>query len=180
MARTGTRRAGRKSVALTVLMLGTAVAALDQISKAWALATLVPYRPVEFWPPLVNFVLVFNKSAAFSIGADQTWIFTIVSSLAAIALLATIRKIESLSWALLSGLLLGGVVGNLVDRLTREPALGFGQVVDFIQIPLNFPIFNVADIAISAVAVVTIIRLFRGDRIGKARGAARSGRGGKR
>lgn len=180
MARTGNRRAGRGLVALTVVTLGTAVAALDQISKAWALATLVPYRQTEFWPPLVNFVLVFNKSAAFSIGADQTWIFTIVSSLAAIALLATIRKIESLSWALLSGLLLGGVVGNLIDRLVREPGVGFGQVVDFIQIPLNFPIFNVADIAISTVAVVTIIRLFRGDRIGKVRGAARSGRGGKR
>ena len=180
MARTGNRRAGRGLVALIVITIGAAVAALDQISKAWALAALVPYHQTEFWPPLVNFVLVFNKSAAFSIGADQTWIFTIVSSLAAIALLATIRKIESLSWALLSGLLLGGVLGNLVDRLIREPGVGFGQVVDFIQIPLNFPIFNVADIAISTVAVVTIIRLFRGDRIGKAHGAARSSHGGKR
>jgi len=67
----------------------------------------------------------------------------------------------------LAGALLGGILGNLIDRITREPGFPNGHVVDFISIPFNFPIFNLADSAIVVVAVITVIRVMRGERIGK-------------
>jgi signal peptidase II len=57
-------------------------------------------------------------------------------------------------------------VGNLIDRLTREPTFGNGHVVDFIKIPFNFPVFNLADIFIVSMAILTVIRVFRGEHIG--------------
>ena len=180
MARGKTTKANRSKFVGVAAVLAVFIAAVDQISKNWALDALAPYQPTEVWPPLISFVLVFNKNAAFSIGGGQTWLFTVISAVAAILIAALLRRIESTSWAILAGLLLGGVVGNLIDRLTREPGFGTGQVVDFIQIPFNFPIFNIADSAISIVATVTVIRLFRGHRIGKASGTSSTKRGAKR
>lgn len=117
---------------------------------------------------LVQFNLVFNDSAAFSLGFGATQVFAVISSVAALVLLWYSARVETKSWALLVGIALGGVTGNLIDRLIREPGFGKGLVVDFIQIPFNFPVFNLADTAIFCVAVVTIIRVLRGDRIGKA------------
>ena len=64
------------------------------------------------------------------------------------------------------GVFLGGVVGNLIDRLIREPSFGNGHVVDFIQIPMNFPIFNLADTFIVSMAIVTVVRVMRGENLG--------------
>ena len=66
----------------------------------------------------------------------------------------------------MTGIFLGGVVGNLLDRLTREPSFGNGHVVDFIRIPFNFPVFNLADIFIVSMAILTIVRVFRGESFG--------------
>lgn len=118
---------------------------------------------------LVQFNLVFNDSAAFSIGFGVTYIFAILSSIAALVMLWYSGKVESNSWAILLGVALGGVTGNLIDRFIRDSGFGNGRVVDFIQIPFNFPVFNLADSAIVIVAVVTVIRMIRGDQIGKAR-----------
>lgn len=128
-----------------------------------------PGRLAPMLGELVQFNLVFNDSAAFSIGFGATAIFAVISSIAALALLWYSTRVETKSWALLLGVALGGVTGNLVDRLTRPPGFGNGLVVDFIQIPFNFPVFNLADSAIFCVAVVTVIRVMRGDHIGKAR-----------
>jgi signal peptidase II len=87
--------------------------------------------------------------------------------LAVLALIWFTPRMQTVSWAISSGLLLGGVTGNLIDRLTKSPGFPNGQVVDFIQIPLNFPIFNVADIFISGMMVWVVIRVFRGEKIGK-------------
>jgi signal peptidase II len=77
----------------------------------------------------------------------------------AVAILFQVRKLGSLWWALALGLLLGGALGNLTDRLFREPSFGMGHVVDFIQLP-NFAIFNIADSAVvSAVAIICILTL---------------------
>jgi signal peptidase II len=98
----------------------------------------------------------------------MTWIFAIVSTLATLAILWVAPKLETLGWSITGGLALGGVVGNLIDRLTRAPGFGRGQVVDFISIPFNFPIFNIADIAIVAVAVIVVVRIMLGTPVGKA------------
>jgi signal peptidase II len=66
----------------------------------------------------------------------------------------------------MAGIFLAGVVGNLIDRLIREPSFGNGHVVDFIQIPFNFPVFNLADIFIVSIASLAVIRVFRGENLG--------------
>jgi signal peptidase II len=66
----------------------------------------------------------------------------------------------------MTGIFLGGVVGNLIDRLIREPSIGNGHVVDFIMIPFNFPVFNLADIFIVSMASLAVIRIYRGDTLG--------------
>lgn len=143
--------------------------ALDQFVKNFLIAILQPGQPVELIGPLVRLNLAFNDSAAFSIGFGATWIFTIISSLAALALIWFSFKIETLSWAIMAGVMLGGVCGNLIDRLIRDPGFAVGHVVDYIQIPFNFPIFNIADIAIFTICSLTVIRILRGDEIGRKR-----------
>lgn len=141
--------------------------AIDQFSKNLAIENLAFATPVPAIPGLLNFTLLYNDSAAFSLGGGATWIFSIISSIAALVILWLSRKIETTPWAIMAGILLGGVVGNLVDRLTRYPGFGVGKVVDFLQLPFGFPVFNIADSAIVIIAIVTVIRVLRGDAIGR-------------
>ena len=150
------------------MFLGVAlvVVFLDQLTKFLAVKYLNPYEPVPVLGELLHFTLAFNSKAAFSIGAASTWVFTIISSLATLALLWFGPKFRTKTWLVLGGFALGGVAGNLVDRLVRSPGFPNGYVVDFIQIPFNFPVFNVADMAISISATLIAIKVIRGDRIG--------------
>ena len=124
---------------------------------------------MNFIGTLVRLNLVYNDSAAFSIGFGATWVFTIISSVAVLVLLWFSPKVETTGWAVMAGVLLGGVSGNLIDRYLREPGIGIGHVVDYIQIPFNFPIFNIADIAIFTICSLSVIRVMRGDQIGRKR-----------
>ena len=152
---------------LAFLITAWIVIVLDQVTKYSVIASLRPGVVKPLLGDLVRLVLVYNDSAAFSIGFGITWIFTIVSLAAAFAILWFAPKLETTGWSITGGLALGGVVGNLIDRLTRAPGFGQGQVVDFISIPFNFPIFNIADVAIVSVAVVVVLRIMRGTSIGK-------------
>lgn len=143
--------------------------ALDQFLKNYLILKLEEGAPIDFIGSLVRLNLVYNDSAAFSIGFGATWIFTIISSLAVLVLLWFSSKIETTGWAIMAGVLLGGVSGNLIDRYLREPGFAIGHVVDYIQIPLNFPIFNVADMAIFFICSISVIRVMRGDQIGRKR-----------
>lgn len=139
----------------------------DQFSKALVLANLQPGRYYDFLGPVLRWYLVRNDSAAFSLGGGITWVFTVVSTAAAIAVIWFSRRIETRSWAILAGALLGGILGNLIDRVSREPGFPNGHVIDFISVPFDFPIFNLADSAIVVVAFITVIRVMRGQQIGK-------------
>jgi signal peptidase II len=143
-----------------------AVILVDQFTKNLAIATLQPNQYVLVIPGVLNWFLTYNDSAAFSIGFGQTWIFTIIGALATLALLWFGPRMNTKLWAVLAGCLLGGVNGNLIDRLTRAPGFGIGQVVDFISIPFNFPIFNIADSVICVVAGIVVILTARGHKIG--------------
>lgn len=143
--------------------------ALDQFLKNYLILKLEEGAPIDFIGSLVRLNLVYNDSAAFSIGFGATWIFTIISSVAVLVLLWFSRKIETTGWAIMAGVLLGGVSGNLIDRYLREPGFAIGHVVDYIQIPLNFPIFNVADMAIFFICSISVIRVLSGDQIGRKR-----------
>ena len=158
----------KRGLLLTFLATGWIVVTIDQLTKYLVIESLKPGQRISIIGDLLKFVLVYNDSAAFSIGFGATWIFTILSTLAALAVIWFSGRLETIGWAFAGGLALGGVVGNLIDRLIREPGFGQGHVVDFISIPFNFPIFNVADMAIVAVAAIVVIRILRGTAIGKA------------
>ena len=150
------------------LGIETAIITVDQVIKAIVVQNLVPEVSYPLIGGLVHLYLIYNDAAAFSIGFGATYIFTIISSIATLTLLWFGRKMMSVSWALMAGALLGGVVGNLIDRLIRPPSFGSGYVVDYVQIPLNFPIFNVADMAIFIATSLTVIRVLSGQQIGRA------------
>ena len=156
----------RKSL-YRVFGLGSLVLAIDQFTKLLALEFLAPGQSVPFIGDVLRLCLVRNDSAAFSLGGGQTWIFTLFSTIAACALLWYAPRTKSSSWALTGGLLLGGVVGNLVDRVTREPGFPNGHVIDFLQLPFGFPVFNLADSAIVVAMSIVVVRIMRGHKIGE-------------
>jgi signal peptidase II len=139
---------------------------IDQGTKNFAIANLTTGVSVPVIDGVLFWRLVYNDSAAFSLGFGYTWILAILASMATLATIWFGRKIQSASWALMGGVFLGGVVGNLIDRLTREPGFGNGHVVDFIQVPFNFPVFNLADSAIVVIATLSVIRISRGESLG--------------
>jgi len=151
---------------LIFLGVGTLVIVLDQLTKALALANLEQYKPVPVIGDILHFTLAFNDRAAFSLGGASTWVFTLISSTVALGLLWFGPKFKTRGWLILGGLALGGVSGNLIDRLFREPGFPNGHVVDFIQIPFNFPIFNIADSAICIAAFLIGLRIIRGQKFG--------------
>jgi signal peptidase II len=139
---------------------------LDQFTKNLAIASLKLGVNYPVLGEALTWRLVYNDSAAFSLGFGQTWILAVIAAAATLATIWYARKITSVSWALMAGVFLAGVVGNLIDRLIREPSFGNGHVVDFIRIPFNFPVFNLADIFIVSMATLTVIRVFRGENLG--------------
>lgn len=151
---------------LIFLGVGLLVILVDQLTKAIALENLEMYTPVPVIGDLLHFTLAFNDRAAFSLGGASTWVFTIISSAVTLALLWFGPRFRTRGWLVLGGLALGGVSGNLIDRLFREPGFPNGHVVDFIQIPFNFPIFNIADMAICTAAFLIALRIVTGQKFG--------------
>ncbi len=143
-------------------LVAVCVYAVDQLAKFLVVENLTERQPVEVIGHLVQFYFVKNAGAAFSLGSGSTWIFAIIASAVALFIIVFAPRIRSLAWAALFGLLLGGNLGNLTDRLFREPGFGVGHVIDFIQVQYFPAIFNVADIAIVASMGVFIILTVRG------------------
>jgi signal peptidase II len=149
--------------ALVVLgVVAVVVYAIDQVAKFLVVTHLTERVPVPILGDLLTFQFVRNPGAAFSIGSGSTWIFSIIATGVLIFVIWYARRIHSIGWAVLFGLLLGGLLGNLSDRLTRPPGFGVGAVVDFIQIPLLPAIFNLADVAIVSSMALFLILTVRG------------------
>ena len=139
---------------------------IDQFTKNLAIASFDLGTSYPVLGDLLSWRLLYNDSAAFGLGFGYTWILAVISAIAALATIWYSRKLESISWSLMIGVFLGGVVGNLIDRLIREPSFGNGHVVDFIKIPMNFPIFNLADTFIVSMAILSVVRVMRGENLG--------------
>lgn len=141
--------------------MGVLTLALDQGSKEWALASLTPGVPRELLGEALRLNLIRNPGAAFSLGDGVTWLLTLVAIAIVIWVGRAARRVGSTAWAVTLGMLLGGAIGNLIDRIFREPGFGRGHVVDFID---YFGLFigNVADIAIVVAAAFGAILAFRG------------------
>lgn len=137
--------------------------AADQVAKHFAIEFLTPGEPVRILGDVLIFQLVFNPGGAFSIGAGSTWIFTIALAGVAIAILVMSGRIRSRGWAITLGLLLAGVLGNLTDRLFREPGFPVGHVVDYISTPWLMPaIYNIADMFIVGSMITVALLVLRG------------------
>jgi signal peptidase II len=124
------------------------VYAADVISKVTVVATLTQNRPVRVIGSLLQLDYLRNPGAAFSLGAGgYTVVFTLIAAAVIVAILRMARTLASRRWAVALGLLLGGALGNLTDRVARSPGPLRGWVVDWIQLP-HWPVFNLADSAI--------------------------------
>lgn len=143
------------------LALAAAWILLDQVTKIWAERALTLGEPVQVIGDLLRFHLIYNSGAAFSLGTGSTGVLTAFSTIISIVIVWQILKVRSLPWAIAFGLLLGGAIGNLIDRYFRDPAPGLGHVVDFLRLP-NFPIFNIADIGVTAAACLIVLLALRG------------------
>jgi signal peptidase II len=140
-------------------LIATAVVVLDQLSKAWAVAVLEPSVSQSFLPGLLRLRLVFNTGAAFSLFQTSTALLGVVSLLVALGLIIWIQRQASLRrWQALGvGALLGGALGNGLDRWR------LGGVVDFLElVPIQFPVFNLADVAINLAVACLAIDLWQG------------------
>ncbi len=147
------------------------VLAADQFTKLLALENL-PYRePVSVLGDFLGFYLTFNPGAAFSLGEGVTWVFTLALSAVAVVIgWLAVTRVRSLLWALVLGLLLGGVLGNLTDRLFRDPGFPVGHVVDFINTPWMWfwtspAIYNIADIFIVSMMIAVALLVLTGRRL---------------
>ncbi len=168
-------RVHRKLV-LLALALAAILIAVDFVIKNLVIQNFQRYEVVNLIPGFLDLTYVTNNSAAFSIGFGATLVFTTISTISALVLIWYLRKVETLGWAIMAGVLLAGIVGNLLDRFIRAPYAGSGQVVDYLKIPFNFPIFNLADMMIVTVACVTILRILLGHKIGTAQKVSKGDR----
>jgi signal peptidase II len=148
-----------------LLLLGAVALVLygaDQGVKHLIVTNLRPGDQVDILGPVLQLHYVTNSGAAFSLATGFTWILSIVAVGVVAFIVWFARRIRSLGWACVFGLVLGGAAGNLTDRLFREPGFGTGHVVDFIQV-WGFPaIFNIADSGIVAAMGLFIILSLRG------------------
>ncbi|MFJ6278833.1 MAG: signal peptidase II [Actinomycetes bacterium] len=154
------KRIGARYALLLVAFALTAYV-IDQLTKIWVVSTMVEGQVTAVLPPVLSWHFIRNSGAAFSIGTEITWVFTIIQALVSIAIITQIGKVASKGWAVALGLVLGGALGNLTDRLFREPAFGQGHVVDFIALP-NFAIFNIADTAVVSGVILICLLTLRG------------------
>ncbi|MBV9293784.1 MAG: signal peptidase II [Frankiales bacterium] len=155
-------------------MTAAVVLVLDVVSKLIVVATVQEHRPVHVVGNLLRIVYTRNSGAAFSIGTGATLLFTGVALVVVVVIIREARRLVSTPWALSLGLLLGGALGNLSDRLFRSPAPMRGRVVDWVQIP-HWPVFNLADSAIVVGGALALLLAARGvplDRLERSGGEA--------
>ncbi|MCS0636413.1 signal peptidase II [Streptomyces sp. LP05-1] len=151
---------GRRRIAALIAVAVVAYL-LDLGSKMLVVARLEHHRPIEVIGDLLRFQAVRNPGAAFGIGEAFTVIFTVIAATVIVVIVRLARKLYSLPWAIALGLLLGGALGNLTDRIFRAPGVFKGAVVDFIA-PAHFAVFNLADSAIVCGGFLIVILSFRG------------------
>jgi signal peptidase II len=166
----GRRPLSRSAAGIIVAVLAALVLAADQFVKHLTIENLPLHEVVPVLGEFLQLYYIRNSGAAFSLGSEVTWIFTIALTVVAGIIIWKSFGLRSRLWAVVLGLLLGGVLGNLTDRLLREPGFAVGHVVDMISMPWMMPaIFNVADIFIVcgmiAVALLVVLGLrFDGTR----------------
>lgn len=138
-----------------LLVVAALVLGLDVVTKVLAVKLLVPGQPVEIIGDTITWTLVRNSGAAFSMATGYTWVLTLIATGVVLGIIWMGRRLVSLWWTLGLGMILGGAVGNLMDRFFRSPGPLRGHVVDFLSVGW-WPVFNVADSAVVCGAVLLV------------------------
>ena len=144
-----------------VSVIAAVIVLIDQITKWIATVNLEGEPTVQVVGDWFRLTFIRNPGAAFSIGTQYTWIFSLAATAVAVVILIASRRVTSKLWLVAMGTLLGGAVGNLIDRFSQPPGAGQGHVVDFIEMPflpiVGGTVFNVADMAVVGAAIMMIV-----------------------
>jgi signal peptidase II len=147
-------------------LIAVLVLAADIVTKALAVAGLEDRPPLELLGGLVYLVVVRNPGAAWSMATGYTWILSLIAITVVIVLIRVARRLRSTGWAVALGLVLGGALGNLMDRLFRAPGPLRGHVVDMVSIVRPdgsfFPVFNAADSAVCCGGILLVLLALTG------------------
>ena len=154
------RPRGKRKI-ITLFLVAVLAYLLDLGSKMLVVAHLEHHEPFVLVQNVLQFEVIRNAGAAFGFGEAYTVIFTCIASAVIVVIARLARKLHSLPWAIALGLLLGGALGNLTDRIFRSPGVFHGAVVDFVA-PAHFAIFNLADSAICCGGILIVLLSFRG------------------
>jgi signal peptidase II len=151
---------------LLLVAVALVVLALDVITKVIVVATLSGHEPVRVLGGLVYLQLVRNPGAAFSMATGMTWVLSVIAIAVVIAIVWILPRLRSIGWAMGLGLVLAGALGNLSDRIFRAPGPLRGHVIDFVSVfapnAEKFPVFNVADSAITCGGVLIVLMALLG------------------
>lgn len=142
-------------------VIATMVILADQATKFLIENTFSPTDSITFIPGIIDFVFVKNTGAAFSMLNSHTWILALVSIIFSVGITVYLVKTQPIDILInvCGGLILGGAIGNGIDRILRA------YVVDFIEFTFfNFPVFNIADIAITIGGILAVIAVMRKDK----------------
>jgi signal peptidase II len=154
------RPRGKRRIAVLFAVAAFAYV-LDLVSKIIVVEKLEHQEPIEIIGDWLRFEAIRNAGAAFGFGEAFTVIFTVIAAAVIVVIARLARKLYSLPWAIALGMLLGGALGNLTDRIFRSPGVFEGAVVDFIA-PKHFAVFNLADSAIVCGGILIVLLSFKG------------------
>ena len=164
-ASTGSTPLKPRKVGLLAAIAATVIV-LDVISKVIVVATIQPNQPVRVLGGLVYLSLIRNPGAAFSMATGMTWPLAMIAIGVVVVIIRMAPRLRSTPWAISLGLVLGGAIGNLIDRIFRAPGFLQGHVVDFVSVfgpnAEYFPVFNVADSAITIGGISLVITALLG------------------
>lgn len=151
------RRLSRATVLGIIAAIAVVLAVVDQVTKNWAEANLEELVPQPFLGEVLQLTLLYNTGAAWGMGSEITPVVTCLQLAIAVGVVIfAIRAVRSPWYAIALGLVLGGALGNVHDRLLRDPSPFHGAVVDFLELP-NWPVFNIADMAVVGGAILIVL-----------------------
>jgi signal peptidase II len=160
-----------------LLSVAAVVLALDIVTKVLAVTLLPPGQPVSIIGDTVTWTLVRNSGAAFSMATGYTWVLTLIATGVVVGIFWMGRRLVSPWWAVGLGMILGGAMGNLVDRFFRAPGPLRGHVVDFLSVGW-WPVFNVADPSVVGGAILLVVLSIFGydfDNVGRRKAGGETG-----
>jgi len=140
----------------TLLSVAWFIWILDLATKAWAVEQLANREPIKILGTFFQLTVVRNPGAAFSLATGATFLLSLFGIIVLLGITYFAPRITSKGWSIVLGLVMGGILGNLMDRIFREPGFLRGHVIDWMQLP-HWPIFNIADSAIVIAAALSMV-----------------------